>query len=590
MYAALSTLPDDYYVIHSYRMVSVKENSLQEREADFVVFHPELGILCIEAKAGKVHYENDTWYYANGKPMKRGGPYEQASSLKYNIRDRFYDCGCKDLINSCKIAFAVWFPSLSERLLGRINLASDADRAITLTCDDLANPEPAIRRIFDIDVHGKKTNLTSNQARRIVERVLCPALNITPTARLEYEVAENSFIRLLDSQAVILDFMEGQRSAAIRGAAGTGKTLIAVEYAMRMSDKGEKTLYLCRTGMLAKDIRNRVEKHKNADAHNIDSLAEMYGMKSGSVHEKCAALAAEFYDMLGSTSFEYQHVIIDEGQDFGEDYIAENELIELLYDLVTIHKNGTLYIFYDDRQKSSSKALPEFIQNVDCKLTLHVNCRNSRDIAECAIRGADVSFKQDPRYRAAGVPVGSKPQLFVSSSAREQRDYINKRIAQLREMGLEDITIVTCKTIEGSALKGYKTSRRGNVTWENTGIPFTTYTKFKGMESEAVILVDVDASVWKLNDYGSWYAIESSLENESEYQIDKRFTQWLETRTEPAFSDAFYIAASRAKFELSIVCDMFESDCEKLVRMLCGNPGRKPANKLAKLLKAENVS
>ena len=590
IYKALATLPDDYWVLHSYRMVSVKGEKLTEREADFVVFHPDLGILCIEAKAGNVYFKNDEWRYGNGRTMPHGGPYEQAATLKYIIRDRFSECGCKEYLKSCKIMHAVWFPSIKASSLKDIGIASDADAAITLSFDDLLNPEPKIREIFSINVHGIKTDLGKKQAQLIVERVLCPTLSITPTSKFEYEIADVSFVRLLESQIAVLDFIEGQKSAAIKGAAGTGKTLIAVEYAKRMSNKGEKTLYLCRTSLLSKDIQSRLKNYENADAYTIDSFSDLMSGHPGSPSDKCQWLALELMNLMGTNEFPYRHVIIDEGQDFGERYIVESELVEILYSLVSEYKDGTLYMFYDDKQKSMRGTLPRFIDDADCKLTLHVNCRNSRDIADCAICGADVSFRQEARYRAAGVPVGDKPQLFASTLPRFQRDYIVRRIDELRAKGFEDsdIAIVTCKTIKNSAVYGYVTNRRGQTTWTGTEIPFTTYTKFKGMEADAVILVDVDSSVWQLSDRDDWENNWISLpDNEPEEEL---FSQWLSTRTKPAFSDAFYIAASRAKFELSIVCDMDDADCSKLVQMLRGKPGRKPAGNLAKLLHAQLVN
>ena len=40
MFASLSKLPDDYYVFHSYRVVSMIGNDVNENEADFVIFNP----------------------------------------------------------------------------------------------------------------------------------------------------------------------------------------------------------------------------------------------------------------------------------------------------------------------------------------------------------------------------------------------------------------------------------------------------------------------------------------------------------------------------------------------------------------------
>jgi hypothetical protein len=58
MFSALEKLPDDYYVFHSLKISDVVENTFYESETDFVVFNVDKGILCLEAKAGQVQYEN----------------------------------------------------------------------------------------------------------------------------------------------------------------------------------------------------------------------------------------------------------------------------------------------------------------------------------------------------------------------------------------------------------------------------------------------------------------------------------------------------------------------------------------------------
>ena len=57
MFEALEKLPDTYYVFHSFKIVNVIDEKMYESETDFVIFNPKKGILCVEAKAGNVKYE-----------------------------------------------------------------------------------------------------------------------------------------------------------------------------------------------------------------------------------------------------------------------------------------------------------------------------------------------------------------------------------------------------------------------------------------------------------------------------------------------------------------------------------------------------
>ena len=85
IFEALELLPDDYYVFHSFRISTVKEETFYESETDFVIFNRKKGVLCLEAKAGQVRYEKGYWLYRNGTPMHNGGPFNQASANKWKF-------------------------------------------------------------------------------------------------------------------------------------------------------------------------------------------------------------------------------------------------------------------------------------------------------------------------------------------------------------------------------------------------------------------------------------------------------------------------------------------------------------------------
>ena len=56
-------LPPEYCVFHSFEIVTIKDNVIRESETDFVIFHPKKGIICLEAKAGRVQYVDGYWQY-----------------------------------------------------------------------------------------------------------------------------------------------------------------------------------------------------------------------------------------------------------------------------------------------------------------------------------------------------------------------------------------------------------------------------------------------------------------------------------------------------------------------------------------------
>ena len=92
-------------------------------------------------------------------------------------------------------------------------------------------------------------------------------------------------------------------------------------------------------------------------------------------------------------------VIIDEAQDF------ENEEIEY-FGKYTEHKNGHFLVFYDKNQLVTTKNVPDWIVESNCKLILTKNCRNTREIAITANGGVADSVRRVIWYRCDGTRDG----------------------------------------------------------------------------------------------------------------------------------------------------------------------------------------
>ena len=173
MFLALERLGGDYYVFHSFMILSNVDGIQRESETDFVIFHPHKGIICLEAKAGHVYCSEGTWYYGSGIMMKHGGPYRQADMNKWKLQKYFEEKGMQKEWDKCKVLHAVWFPSISKSELNGISFPADAERSITLTEESLTNIERDVERLFEISLPSKnETALTKEESRRILEKFL----------------------------------------------------------------------------------------------------------------------------------------------------------------------------------------------------------------------------------------------------------------------------------------------------------------------------------------------------------------------------------------------------------------------------------
>lgn len=224
MFDELNQLPEDYYVFHSFEIVTIRENQVLESETDFVIFHPKKGMICLEAKAGQVKYDNGYWQYGSGKRMKHDGPYIQAKRNKWLLKDYMIEHGLEYECNNCKKLHAVWFPDVPESNFNGAILPGEGDLRITLTADSFGHIKECIDKIFGFDGQDKcTTNLSGKSVQKILERVLAPSFNLISLQQVEKERNKNVFKRMLREQVALLNYLEEQNNAIINGLAGTGK-------------------------------------------------------------------------------------------------------------------------------------------------------------------------------------------------------------------------------------------------------------------------------------------------------------------------------------------------------------------------------
>ena len=542
MFKALRNLPDDYYIIHSFKNVFVEDNILHESETDFVVFNQNYGIICVEAKAGQIKYQGGNWKYSSGKIMKHGGPYNQASQNKWDLLTRIQNSPLKDLQYRCKLLHAVWFPSVTQKDLTTNKFPPEFDRKLTLTMEALETPQKYVDAIFNIELENNiKTDLSENDSKRLIREIICPEFDIFPSSSFDVDLKKITFNRLLEEQKAILNYLVEQKSAVINGAAGTGKTMIAVEKATRHANQGDKVLFLCFNAFLRDHLESEYG-NENIDYMSIDGFA----CKICKTQKADYTLACDkVIDMYLSGTFPYKHVIVDEGQDFGKDEIEESDLLQTIHDTVVDNDaiDGTFYIFYDKLQLIQAKKIPSYISDADCKLTLYKNCRNTENIALTSLK--PISGRNPKLYEGAvkGVPA----TVHFCVDAEGVRNCVNGLIENLSDDGIDDVVILTCDTEDDSILASEATEGKYKKKL------FTTCRKFKGLEADAVILIDVNETT---------FGEENILR--------------------------YYVGASRARVRLEMITLMDDEGCTRVLnnRLNCKKKIKKPMKELAFALNA----
>ncbi len=478
VWKALRQLDEHCYIFHSLRWIraETRTRSGGEGEGDFVVFDPAHGLLVIEVKSGGIRYESGQWYQTNlgtkkEKPIQ--DPEVQANRTRWLLIDTI-----RDRLGStfaCPVYHAVWFPSVDFPKQG---LPLAYHPPMVLDAASLLTPADAVRCAFRFGSgRPAAVSLSPKDARRIVQ-VIAPALHAAPSMRKTFEEREQAFVRLTQEQARVLDFLEEQDRAVIAGAAGTGKTMVGCELARRLAANRCDVLFLCYNSSL----RHFLMANQGAPRltfHTFDSLAVEHCPERAGDFEGAKSAFLELLSKVGGPTFE--HVIIDEGQDFEDDWVS-------FLDAAT---KKTFYILYDRNQLLFRQRVPEWIERADCRLVLRRNCRTTTQIARFAYRCAAHPIPPTP-----DTVDGPKPALHACITRRDAA----RRAAELvmglleeQELAPHEVAILTMEPPSRSILGAIDRVAQYRVSEVPTkgAVTFSSVRRFKGLEARAVVLVDL---------------------------------------------------------------------------------------------------
>ena len=502
LYELLEQLPNDFYVLHSTSWNEQRRrNELSPRkyvqwgEADFTVYHPEKGIIVFEVKDGLISYSRERgWIQTNRKTGATSSidPMAQAEKSKYYFRDQIFKPAFDGMV-PFTFCSAVWFTS-GDRNLVTGNLPLNYKEETTLWANDLASVEQvqnAINRVFKY--HDAYCANPSQELTSKTLDLLAPEFGLVKSIHSRAIANETLFHLMTREQNRLLEYLDEQQTAAIHGAAGTGKTIMAIEKAKRLETDGP-VLLLCFNRFLMEHIREELsDNHPNISVFTIDGL---YTKLSGglphfdSADDRNDAILEVLMDWK-SLRWNYKHIIVDEGQDFFADHL------QLLGEIAE-EKDGCFYVFYDKNQFIQGQEYPEWLDHAECRLVLSHNCRNTHEIALTSTRPIALPEKRirmNPFMERAEQP---KPKLFFVSDNEVLQEYVLKLIRKYSDAKYKksDIVLLSMKA------EGYSALERENMIPELAAICsdkrqtnkvlFTTVRKFKGLEADVVICIDVD--------------------------------------------------------------------------------------------------
>ena len=214
-----------------------------EGECDFVLLDAEHGLLFVEVKGGSLLFDGREWVREVRGEMRtlNKDPFAQAQRGMHEIVE-LVKRSLAQLGDGLgfTFGFAVAFPDC--RVTG--TLPPSIRPELILDAARLRNVPDSIRRIFaDFSRRGHRG--LSGRHVEGVRAALYPKYRLIPVAWRKIEDQEERLRRLTDDQQRLLDLLSNQSKAAIRGVAGSGKTMLALAKAQALARDGARTLFLC---------------------------------------------------------------------------------------------------------------------------------------------------------------------------------------------------------------------------------------------------------------------------------------------------------------------------------------------------------
>ena len=142
LYAACEDqLPSEFCVFHSVSwQVRDTRAGVRDGEADFVIAHPDYGILILEAKGGRIRYDGRAaQWYSNQHPIK--DPFQQGRDNKYSLLEKL-----KEIPYWRNRWVTVGYATALPDVIVEAALRLDAPRELVLDASDLADVSGWVKR------------------------------------------------------------------------------------------------------------------------------------------------------------------------------------------------------------------------------------------------------------------------------------------------------------------------------------------------------------------------------------------------------------------------------------------------------------
>ena len=485
---ACEQLPDRIRVLPNVAMTLKRDGRPDEVEIDLLLIDPEHGITAVEVKGGTVGYDGNhrRWTGVHRDPVPQAKT--ARSKLRPALRQANVDPEAVALrwavaTPDCRLD-APGEPILPDEQLWDALAAGQLHLLHQRVCGQLTLGEQPLGE----DRADWLARFFSGRTRE-GRAVLSTAVEDHERSVQVHTTSHRDALRRIWQHPHVL----------VRGAAGTGKTVLAVQAAVTFASQGERVLLTCWNVVLAHWLRERMQAELAALDMDPDLVTDdptgqvvvshvvglaRHGLDGDPDDPDLDADRDEvhhwFHEVLpdaltpATTDGPFDVVVLDEAQDLSDEWVWS--VAEL------VRKGGRWYAF-SDRQQDLFSQTSELAELLEHPHPLAENFRNSRQVAAFAGQFGEISIDC---VTGDGPPVGhvACPTDRVEARAVE----VARRLVRDEGLDAADVAVLYlfANPYRGRTDEVARMARTGELVVTNSA-------SFKGMERPAVVVgLDLD--------------------------------------------------------------------------------------------------
>ena len=505
-------LNDEWRVYQNFLL----DKNVDDGQIDFLILHQTIGGIVLEVKGGKIetYFNPDNqydWVSIDRNHIRYSikDPYIQSKNQSWTLKKYLRDI--KTMMHNFNFVNAVAFPDIEK----------------------LDFESPYINELNTFTRNSFNTNL-SFQFKKLLQNVqvrphsettlnqlhnyLLPIFKSNTTLQSSFDFMDSKFNEATDEQFKAMIELEDNSKLYVKGPAGTGKTLIAINFAKRMLESGKTVLLVCHTQNLGDYLKKTFSEYKKIYVGNIHALLrevnnlvtshsafglekqkekdynlytrELSNWKAENNNESFDFEVQNLYRLFEILDIKLDAVLIDECQDFS---LETQEALSLtnLYS-----GDPKFYIFGDPNQSQQLDWKPLFTEPTR-KLTK--NMRNSNEINEFINKLFNLEVENSGISDNLNVELELLESDDLTLQLEEIKLKLPKVLHKLTSEGVKLSQIAILGLHVGHAKEIQNLEALGKKIYEIEDLTVDSSLRFKGLEKDVIVAIFPDYKVANVN-------------------------------------------------------------------------------------------